>query len=154
MTIMELDLTLAKKPSILRRLGAILYDSVLLLGVLMLATAIITIPYEVITGSPLYQHQFPLILMRLYLLIVSVGFFVYFWTRGGQTLGMRAWRFRVIGDDGNTLSIGGALTRFVWAIPSMLVAGLGLWWSLIDRDGLAWHDRKSRSRLVMLAKSA
>ncbi len=150
---MDFDVTLAKTPSLFRRLGALLYDTLLLLGVLMIANAIIVIPYEVITGSPLYEAALPLALMRLYLLAVIAGFYVYFWTHGGQTLGMRAWRFRVIGDDGATLSTGAALARFGWAIISLLPAGLGLWWSLFDRDGLAWHDRKSHSRLVMLERS-
>jgi uncharacterized RDD family membrane protein YckC len=151
---MEFDVTLAKQPSLFRRLGAMFYDSVLLLGILMLATAIVAIPYEVITGVPLHQEAFLRSLMQLYLLTVIAAFYVYFWMRGGQTLGMRAWRFRVIGDDGDNLGFGGALQRFGWAILSLLPAGLGFWWSLIDRDRLTWHDRKSHSRLVMLEKRA
>ncbi len=98
-----------------RRLGALLYDLVLLLGVLMLANAIIVIPYEVITSHPLYESFLPLTLMRLYLLAVIAGFYIYFWTHGGQTLGMRAWRIRVIGDDGGYLiGVDGASSVFLW----------------------------------------
>ncbi|MBK5963584.1 RDD family protein [Thiocystis minor] len=151
---MEFDVTLAKQPSLFRRLGAMFYDSVLLLGILMLATAIVAIPYEIVAGAKVYEATLPLALMRLYLLVVIAAFYVYFWMRGGQTLGMRAWRFRVIGDDGANLGFGSALQRFGWAILSLLPAGLGFWWSLIDRDRLTWHDRKSHSRLVMLEKNA
>ncbi len=151
---MEFDITRAQQPSLFRRLGAMLYDSLLLLGILMLATALVTIPYEMITHTPIYDTSLPLTLLRLYLLAVVAAFYVYFWARGGQTLGMRAWRFRVIQDDGNNLTFGSALTRFDWALLSLLPAGLGLWWSLFDRDGLAWHDRKSHSRLVMLSQAA
>lgn len=149
---MQFDITLAKQPSIFRRLGAMLYDSILLLGILMLATALVSIPYEVISHEKIYEATLPLALMRLYLITVVAAFYVYFWTRGGQTLGMRAWRFRVIREDGNNLRFGSALARFDWAILSLLPAGWGLLWSLVDRDGLAWHDRKSRTRLVMLQK--
>jgi uncharacterized RDD family membrane protein YckC len=149
---MEFDVTLAKKPSILRRLGAMLYDSVLLLAILMLAIGIIAIPYGLATGTQLYEkYKF---LEQIYLSAIIVTFYIYFWTRGGQTLGMRAWRFRVIGDDGANLRSSTALKRLAWAIPSLLPAGLGLWWSLFDRDGLAWHDRKSHSRLVMLEQTS
>ncbi len=151
---MEFDVTLAKQPSIFRRLGAMLYDSVLLLSILMLAVGLVTIPYQVITGHAYYEETLPLNLTRFYIFVIIVAFYVYFWIRGGQTLGMRAWRFRVIGDDGAPLGLGGALQRFGWAMLSILPAGAGLWWSLFDRDGLAWHDRKSRSRLVMLEKEA
>lgn len=150
---MPFDLSQAKKPSILRRLGALLYDLVLLLGVLMLANAIVVIPYEVITGHPLYDSVLLLNLLRLYLLAVVAAFYVYFWTHGGQTLGMRAWRLRVIGDDGEDIGAGTALKRFGWSIVSLLPAGLGLWWSLFDREGRAWHDSKSGTRLVMLKKA-
>ena len=149
---MELDLTLAKKPSIFRRLGAMLYDTLLLSGVLMVAIGIIAVPYGLVTGSELYVHY--RFLEQIYILVVIAAFYVYFWTHGGQTLGMRAWRLRVIGEDGRALGFGAAVKRFIWAIPSLLPAGLGLWVSLFNRDGLAWHDRKSCSRLVMLQPSA
>jgi uncharacterized RDD family membrane protein YckC len=149
---MDLDISLAKNPSLLRRIGALLYDSVLLLGVLMFAVMLVVIPYESLAGASPYEHPIPLALMQIYLAVVIGGFFVYFWTRGGQTLGMRAWRFRVIRDDGENLNTRDALKRFGWAVLSLLPAGLGLWWCLIDRDGLAWHDRRSQTRLVMLLR--
>ncbi|EGV28574.1 RDD domain containing protein [Thiorhodococcus drewsii AZ1] len=154
MSNMEFDLSQANKPSLPRRLGAFLYDIVLLLGVLMLANAVVVIPYEVITGHHIYEEALPLLLLRLYLLAVIGAFYVYFWTHGGQTLGMRAWRIRVVGDKGSNLGLGTAIVRFAWSIVSFVPAGLGLWWSLFDRDGLAWHDRKSHTQLVMLEKSA
>jgi uncharacterized RDD family membrane protein YckC len=149
---MDLDISLAKTPSLLRRIGALLYDSVLLLGVLMFAVMLVVIPYTSLTGASPNEHPLHLALMQVYLAIVICGFYIYFWTHGGQTLGMRAWRFRVIRDDGENLNTGDALRRFGWAVLSLLPAGIGLWWSLIDRDGLAWHDRQSQTRLVMLLR--
>jgi uncharacterized RDD family membrane protein YckC len=149
---MDLDISLAKTPSLLRRIGALLYDSVLLLGVLMLAVMLVVIPYGLLTGASPDQSPLHALLMQLYLLAVICGFYVFFWTHGGQTLGMRAWRFRVIRDDGGNLATGDALRRFAWGAVSLLPAGLGLLWVLIDRDGLAWHDRWSKSRLVMLKR--
>lgn len=151
---MQLDLSQAKKPSVLRRLGALLYDLVLLTGILMLANALVVIPYEVITGHPVYESALPLNLMRLYLLAVIALFYVYFWTHGGQTLGMRAWRIRVVTSDGRELGTGTALKRFLWSIVSFVPAGLGLWMSLFNRDGLALHDSRSSTRLVMTEKAA
>ncbi len=139
-------------PSLGRRLGALLYDSLLLFGLLMLAVAALIIPYDLIATRP-YPQAEPLyrLLMQLYLAAVIVGFYVYFWTQGGQTLGMRTWRLRVVRDDGGPLSLADALRRFAWATLSLLPAGLGLWWCLFDRERLAWHDRRSRTRLVLVA---
>jgi uncharacterized RDD family membrane protein YckC len=150
---MDFDISMAKPAPFLRRLGALIYDTLLLLGVLMLAVTLVVVPYGLVTGvaspaeDPLY-----LFFMRVYLLIVIGGFYVYFWTHGGQTLGMRAWRFRAIRDDGQNLGYIDALRRFGWAIPSLLPLGLGLFWALFDRDGRAWHDRRSGTRLVMLQR--
>lgn len=140
-------------PSLARRLGALLYDSLLLFGLLMLAVAALIIPYDLIAARP-YPQAEPLyrLLMQLYLAAVIVGFYVYFWTQGGQTLGMRTWRLRVVGDDGGPLSLADALRRFAWATLSLLPAGLGLWWCLLDPEGLAWHDRRSHTRLVLVAR--
>ncbi len=149
---MSIDLSQAKKPSILRRLGAFFYDLLLLLAILMIANALIVIPYELINGHPLYEHVLPLTLMRLYLLAVTGAFYVYFWTHGGQTLGMRAWRLKVISQDGGPVSFNAAVKRFVWSILSLLPLGLGLWWSLFNRDRLAWHDSKSNTRVILLDK--
>ena len=137
-----------------RRLGALLYDALLLSGLLLLATAVLIIPYDLLAARP-YPHGELLhrTLLQLYLLAVIAGFFVYFWTHGGQTLGMSAWRLRVVRDDGNPLSAKDALQRFAWALLSLLPAGLGLWWSLFDPERLAWHDRRSRTRLVMVPRN-
>lgn len=151
---MEFDVSQAQKPSIFRRLGALLYDVVLLIGVLMLANALIVIPYGVITGHQVYDSFVPLLLMRLYLVAVIGAFYIYFWTHGGQTLGMRAWRIRVIAEDGGELCTGRAFERFMWSVVSFVPAGIGLWMSLFNRDGLALHDRRSHSRVVMLEKAA
>lgn len=149
---MALDISRAKTPSLLRRLGALVYDSLLLVGVLMLAVLLLVIPYELLTGASPYQNPTHRFLLQVYLLAVICAFYVFFWTHGGQTLGMRAWRFRVIRDDGADVRPIDALRRLGWAALSLLPAGLGLWWSLLDRDGLAWHDRWSRTRLVMLQR--
>lgn len=137
-------------PSLWRRLGALLYDAVLLLGLLMLAILVLIVPYDLMAARP-YPHGDLLYrtLLQVYLLTVIGGFYVYFWTHGGQTLGMRTWRFRVLRDDGAPLSLADALRRFAWATLSLTPAGLGLWWCLLDREGLAWHDRRSHTRPVM-----
>lgn len=140
-------------PSLPRRLGALLYDSVLLLGLLMLAILVLIVPYDLMASRP-YPHGDPLYrtLLQGYLLMVIGGFYAYFWTHGGQTLGMRTWRFRVLRDDGMPLSLTDALRRLAWAALSLAPAGVGLWWCLVDPDGLAWHDRRSHTRPVMLPR--
>ncbi|GHA85427.1 RDD family protein [Cognatilysobacter bugurensis] len=74
------------------------------------------------------------------------------WRRGGQTLGMRPWRLRVIGTDGHAAPRPLLWVRYAVGTLSLLAGGLGFWWAWIDRDRLTWHDRASGTRLVREAK--
>jgi uncharacterized RDD family membrane protein YckC len=84
----------------------------------------------------------------LCLLAITAAFFSTFWVRGGQTLGMRAWRIRVVRDDGHALTYPQALARFGGGVAALVPAGLGLWWSLLDDAKRGWHDRWTGTRVV------
>jgi len=45
-----------------------------------------------------------------------------------------------------------ALRRLAFATLTLAPAGLGLWWVPLDRDGLSWYDRLSRTRPVLTAR--
>ena len=79
-------------------------------------------------------------------------FFVLYWSRGGRTLGMQSWRLQLETMDGERASLGAATIRFFAALLSWAPAGLGFFWSLWDKDGLAWHDRISKTHLVYYPK--
>ncbi|MGY6630073.1 MAG: RDD family protein [Wenzhouxiangella sp.] len=124
-----------------RRFAAIIYDGLLLVGVLMMATLIIVIP----AGSEVINLAF-----QFYLLVVAWGYFAVCW-RGGQTLGMKAWR---IGIEGASQPIDwwSTVVRFAVATVSWVPAGLGYWWGLFRHDKACWHDLASGTRLVVLPK--
>ena len=129
-------------PGLLRRLAAILYDSLLLFATLYFATLIL-LPFtggEAIRPQPLYT---------LYLFAVSFLYFAWAWTRGGQTLGMRAWRIRVVRRNGLPLTWGSAALRFFAALLSWLPVGAGFLWVVVDSKRLSWHDRLSATHLIL-----
>lgn len=70
------------------------------------------------------------------------------WRRGGQTLGMRPWRLRVVAPDGGAAARRALWVRYAVGTLSLLAGGLGFWWAWLDRDALTWHDRMSGTRLV------
>jgi uncharacterized RDD family membrane protein YckC len=82
---------------------------------------------------------------------VAMVFFVGFWAHGGQTVGMRTWRIRVVRDDGGPLTLRRAAARFGALLVALLPAGLGLWWSAFDAQKRGWHDRWTRTRVVRVA---
>lgn len=105
------------------------------------------------------------------------AYFVLSWQRGGQTLGMRPWRLRVVAEDGRRAPLRGLALRYAVAtLPALLLlelagllpwadrllpfwiagtaAGAGLLWSLFDGERAALHDRVSHTRLVRLVSDA
>lgn len=76
------------------------------------------------------------------------------WRRGGQTLGMRPWRLRVVAAGGGAPTLRAALLRYLVGTASLLLGGLGFWWAWFDRDRLTWHDRASGTRIRREAKRA
>lgn len=143
------DLSQAAAPGLLRRLAALLYDGLLVAASLFVAS----IPPFVFNGSTPITEPWVKALFQLYLLLVMFLYFAWHWRCGGQTLGMRAWRLRLLRMDGRPATWGDCAMRFLAAILSLAPAGLGLIWSLFDTQGLALHDRLSRTRLVLTVKS-
>lgn len=131
----------------LRRFAALFYDALLLAALLMLATALVLL----LTGGRAIAAESPAWWMlgyRLLLIAVFCAYFGIFWTRGGQTLGMLAWKIRVVRDNGARLRWRDAALRLAAAVLSCLPAGLGYLWLLVDRERLTWHDRLSATRVV------
>jgi uncharacterized RDD family membrane protein YckC len=140
-----------------RRTLAILYDAFLLAGLLVLASAIVTLPLGLALGREAADALFRSAAFRwpFFACCVAVvaAFHLWFWTHGGQTLGMRSWRIRVVRGDGSELRLGDAARRWLAAVLSWAPLGLGFLWGLVDRDRLALHDRLSGSRLVLVPKA-
>lgn len=164
---------------VLRRLGAMLYDCLPVLALLIIATfpfmpfvhGKVLVPREV--GALAYVYW-------LVQLALTAGFFVFFWTRKGQTVGMLAWRLRLQRVDGSLPDWRVALARLAIVFALLLPFLAGYWliwrhwpdrharvlamcislapiafaylWIWIDRDRLAWHDRWTNTRVVVLPK--
>ena len=126
-----------------RRIGAMLYDSLLVAALLILAT----IPFIALRGGEPVETG-DNALYRVVLVLITYGFFVGFWSRTGRTLGMQSWGLQLETADGTVPTVGRATIRFVAALLSWLPLGLGFLWQLWDPERLAWHDRISQTRLV------
>ncbi|MDP2902246.1 MAG: RDD family protein [Methylovulum sp.] len=123
----------------MRRLAAIIYDLILLCAIFFVATAVL-LPLN--AGEAFTRQQF---FFPLYLLAISFIFYGWFWTHGGQTLGLRAWKIKVLTLDRQPISWSQALLRFITAIISLSFFGLGVLWILVDKNQRSWHDRLSNT---------
>lgn len=134
-----------------RQLGAILYDLFLILALMILVGFI----FVGLNGGEKIPPASPLhFIFQLTLLGTIAGFFIYFWSAQGQTLGMRAWRLVLIdAETKKSVSVKRAWKRFFWAGLSNLPLGFGLWWRLMDSHQLTAYDRLSQTRLLLVDKN-
>ena len=146
------------------------YEALLVLALLLIAA----FPLAGLKGVTL--QGIPPLLAQVYFLCVVATYFTWFWRRGGQTLAMKTWRFRVTSVCGNPLTIARAIARFGCAslffgpacmglllllFPNRVSPVIALWaflpmmatilWARFDPDHQFLHDRMAGTRLVSVA---
>jgi uncharacterized RDD family membrane protein YckC len=129
-----------------RRLASAAYDA-LVLAAIWMVVLMADLFLRGAAGLPYNVH-----VARAELVLAALLFFGLSWTRGGQTLGMRAWRLQLRRADGRPLHWPTALARFAFAWLAWLPLGLGVLWCAIDSRQRAWHDTLSGTEVVLLPK--
>ena len=131
-------------PALLRYLGCLLYDGLLLIAVLFFATGFAVILNQgkaFHSGNPFFIG---------FLLFVSYLFYGWFWTHGGQTLGMQSWKIKLISLDHKPITWRQTALRFITALISWLPLGLGLFWSYLGKELQSWPDMASKTKLQQI----
>ncbi len=169
---MSTDTDSAPSPaSIASRLAALLYDLLIALALLLVVGLLAQLATHARLVTMRGGHaQVPLAYQGLQLAVL-IGYFVLSWWRGGQSIGARAWRLRVLAADGAPPRLPRALLRALLAAAPLLALLLGrvapprvallavaaLW--MIDYAALPFdrarrtlHDRLSGTRLVRLPR--
>ena len=138
------------------RLLALFYDLWPVVALWMLVSAAFNVGY-LLAGHDTREYVAPFTLLGWLLWLacwlVAGAYAVLSWRRGGQTLGMRPWRLRVVDAAGGIATTQALSRRYAVATLSLLAAGAGFWWAWFDRDRLTWHDRASGTRLVREPKA-
>lgn len=144
-----------ERASLFKRLGAYIYDLFALGAVLMLATVLALLVVIIVNrigvidlslyqDSADYLGQSPIFL--IYLSVVIIGFYTYFWSKAGQTIGMKAWRLRVQNSDGSNINFTQAMIRL-----STSAFGLGNIMALM-KDRNAFQDLWGECEVVVMTK--
>lgn len=142
----EPDRPLVEFAGLRRRLASMLYESLLLLGVLALA---FIVPNLLIGWS--LGVTFAGWVLWLQLFVVLGAYFVYYWRRHGATLAMQTWRLKVVNArDGRLLTGPRAALRYALAWPSLFCFGGGVLWAVFDPDRQFLHDRLAGSCVVLM----
>ncbi len=148
----------APRAGLLRRLAAIVYDALVVCALWMFAMALALLAVSLLAKAGLislqgYQDEAEYIQKHaLWFQLYSLGcigwFYLYFWVKAGQTLGMRAWRLLLLSQDGRPVSLTQALLRLVTAL-----GGIGNFWLWLRvGKGLALQDQLAGTMVVVLTK--
>jgi len=137
---------LIKPAPLWRRMAALSYDSLLLIGLWLSGTLI-----AVLLRDAAHASNAPHWLMRLWLMAIGFGFFGWSWTHGGRTPGMLAWRIQLRRTDGGPVLWSMAFVRYCAAWLSWLTV-LGALWSLRDPRRRALHDIIAGTEMIVLPK--
>jgi uncharacterized RDD family membrane protein YckC len=157
------------RPSLWLRFAAMIYELVLLFGVVFIVS------YALLSAA---NWTYPLPTAQLWVLqgvlFVTVGaYFSWCWSRTGQTLAMKSWGLRVVGADGRPPGLGRAVLRYLLAwhlfVPGIIVITVFQTHTLVDLlvffggfcvmlftaklhpDGQLLHDRLIGTRMVPVA---
>ena len=131
--------------SLIKQLAAMLYDSLLIFGVLFFASAIAILFNQ---GDAIESSLW----FSLYLLLTLFTFYAWFWKKSGQTLGMRVWKIRIIAESGGNPDWGTCYLRLISAVLSLLCFGLGYWWRIFKP--YTWQDRLSKTRIIDVSNAS
>ncbi len=130
-------------PSLRRRLACLVYEAMLLVAVLFVAS------FPFVALLPLLPDAWGRPLMQLFLLAVAGTYFTLFWRRG-QTLAMKTWRMRIESTTGGPPTTAQAVKRYLLAC---LLFPVSIVWAMFATDRQFLHDRLAATRLVSVVPS-
>lgn len=155
-------------PSRWRRFACMMYEGVLLFGVVFLAGYL----FDTLTQS---RNALMLRHARQAFLFLAIGvYFVLSWHRRGQTLPMKTWNVRLLDRGDRTVPLSRLILRYLMIWPLPLLAAMAVYgasratgypsidlfivfapftifiWTWLDPQGQFLHDRLLGTRLVDL----
>ena len=130
-----------------RLFASCVYELLLLLALWMLCTWMFVSLFGDATSH--YKRSF----LQLFLWLVTGAYFVWCWTKTGQTLATKTWKIKLVtqnlaNQQNVNLNKRQAIIRYALASASILACGLGFIWALVDKDRLFLHDRLLKMHFI------
>ena len=137
--------------SLSRRLAALGYDSLVLISLyIIMGFVLVGIATALNDGNP--PGAFPMAVNLSVMFTICFFYYSSSWRRGGQTIGMKAWRIKLINNETRPIQLSQCMLRTGIGFFSLVVFGLGFLWPLFDKKQRTWHDMASLTRVVFIPK--
>ena len=128
-----------------RRIFSLLYDCFAVLGIILSLTLLLVL----LNGGAPQKGSIADLAQLLITVLSGPVFFSYFWlVNDGQTLGMQAWKIKLISEEG--LSIRICLLRCAFSTFSFLFFGLGYLYILINKEKKSLADIATKTRIIRI----
>jgi len=137
--------TKAEPAGLGRRLGAIMYDSLLVIALWFLTLLVFAIAAD---SEPASIQATPALYVQLVCGLETFLFFYFFWMYRGRTLGMMAWHTHLVTASGETLRPKHVVLRIFGALLNIASMGLGYLWILLDQQNRSFSDLLSGTRIL------
>ena len=132
------------RASLLRRLLALLYDSILIIGIYM--SYVILITY--LNGSALESQVEKLFLQFSFIFFIFL-FYCYFWKfNNGQTLGMQVWKIKLFSSESDNISILRMIYRCFLSLFFSLLFLSNFIFIIFNRERKTLGDYFSKTKLL------
>lgn len=151
-------------PSLKRRIAVMVYESLILFAIVFSFGIAFGVVFQ--QTHALYMRN----ALQVWMFVVIGVYFIWFWSRGRQTLPMKTWHVKLVANDGRPVSLMRAAIRYVlcwlWFVPGLALAAAlraegwmmviiaavsAIIWGLtiyFDPDRQFLHDRMAGTRLV------
>ncbi|ASP39926.1 hypothetical protein CHH28_15155 [Bacterioplanes sanyensis] len=135
-----------------RRLAALFYDSFVLFSLYILGGFILVAIIKAVNQGE-FPGALPMSVNLSLFFCITFMYYTHSWLKGGQTIGMKAWRICLINarqQHGKTLplQLSQCMLRCGCGFFSTVLGLLGFVWMLFDKQQRTWHDMASLTRVV------
>jgi len=130
---------------LVRRILALIYDSLAVLGIILSLSLFLVWS----NGGPGESGSLVVFIQIIIIVFSGPIFYSYFWINNrGQTLGMQAWKIRLVSSKDLPLTLTQSLARCFFSVLSAIFLGLGYLWILVNKEKLSWSDLATNTKIV------
>lgn len=139
--------------SLFRRLAAMTYDSLILIALYILCGFVLVAIIKIMNHGD-FPGKLPAAANLSLFFCITFFYYSDSWRRRrGQTVGMKAWRIRLINENDGPIQLSQCMLRTGIGFFSLVTFGLGFIWMLLDNKQRTWHDQASLTRVVFIPEN-
>lgn len=135
------EISNSKAPSLFKLGACFIYDTLVVIALSFVSAGI----FLWLAGDA--THGIKRYILQLVLWLIIGAYFVWCWSKSGQTLALKTWKSKLSRDDGGLLSPQLAWLRYSMATLSLAGFGLGFLWAFVDPEHKYLHDRLLKTKI-------